>query len=225
MRPCDLFLQERGVPLGEHGFSADPGWVERTPNSKIVFYHYSRLEVLDRIFAPGSGLRARLPVADGAATPRFEGYYLVEGFLEPRPLWLSHSPYFGDLGLEMMRDYMGDVVLLIEVPEDFPGLYVADAAHNFECKHLARRQQPALNLGYDCSTGHEVCTAEINSYIVLAEYRGGHVAPNVKALRRGEGIAIPREHISVVASSQAIGWSSHAHVRSPGSAEGPPHGP
>jgi hypothetical protein len=199
MRPCDLFLQQRGVLLGDHGFQADPGRVERTPDARIVFYHYSQAEALDRIFAPGGGLRARLPVADGSTTPRFAGYHLVEGLLEPLPRWLTASPYFGDLGLAMMRAYVGDVLLRIEVPDDFPDLYVADAAHNFECKHLDRRGRAALQLGYDCSTGHEVCTAEVNSYIPLTEYNGGHVAPNVKVLRRGEGIAIPREHISVAA--------------------------
>src|SRR5690242_14031817 len=139
MRPCDIFLQERHVLLGDHGFDADPGRVERTPDSKLVFYHYSRTEGLDGICAPGGGLRARLPVADGAATPRFADHYLVEGLLEPLPLWLTRSPYFGDLGLEMMRHYVGNLLMRIAVPEDFPGLYVADAAHNLEFKHLARR--------------------------------------------------------------------------------------
>jgi hypothetical protein len=197
LRPCDVFLQQQGLLLGEHGFVPDPGRVEHTQDFKLVFYHYSRSEALSSIFAPGSGLLAQLPVVSDKPGPHFEGYFLIEGLLEPLPLWLTESPYFGNLGLEMIRTYVGNVLLRIELPEDFPNLYVADAAHNFECKHILRRGKPALNLNYDCNTGREVCTAEVNSYIPLTQYRGGHVAPNVKALRQGEGIVIPQEFISI----------------------------
>ena len=88
------------------------------------------------------GLRARLPVLATDLTPEFESCHLVEGLLEPDPIWLSGS-YFGDLPLEMVRDVVGDYLLRVEVPSDFPGLYVVDHAHGFECKHVTRRGRPA----------------------------------------------------------------------------------
>jgi hypothetical protein len=133
--------------------------------------------------------------------PEFVGSYLVEALLEPLPKWATESPYFGDFGLEMLRAYVGDVLLRIKVPQDSPGLYVADIAHNFECKHLQKRGGAALDLGYDCRTGHEVCKAEIHSYVPLLDYCGGHVMPNVKVVRQGEGVAIPSEFISLSTST------------------------
>jgi len=191
-----MFLRNRGELLGKHGYEADPGQVEVT-SSGIVFYHYSRREKLDQIFAENSGLWARLPVACPAPPPEFVGCHLVEGFLEPIPDWLVHSPYFGDLGIEMTKKYVGDILLRIEVPRDFPGLYVSDYAHTLECKHVSLRGQPALGLGYDCKTGHEAGQAGVHSYIPVIDYRGGHVAPVMKVVREEEGIAIPREYISI----------------------------
>lgn len=196
-RPCEPFLQERGHLLGDHGFLADPSRVEYSAEGNIVFYHYTHRQHLDAILAPGRGLHARLPVVHCDVAPEFVGCYLVEGLLEPVPTWLRQSPYFGDLGLEMMRAYVGDTLLCIEVPATFPGLYVADAAHNFDCKHQDRRGRSALGLGYDCRTGEEVCRAEIYSYVPLPQYQGGHVAPNVKVVRQGEGIAVPSVCISL----------------------------
>lgn len=196
-RPCDLFLQERGHLLGDHGFIADPGRAEYTAEGNIVFYHYTYRRHLDAILAPGSGLWARLPVVHCDVAPEFVDCHLVEGLLEPLPTWLWQSPYFGDLGLEMMHTYVGDTLLRIEVPASLPGLYVADAAHNFECKHQERRGHSTLGLSYNCQTGEEVCRAEIYSYMPLQQYQGGHVAPNVKVVRQGEGIAIPQRWISL----------------------------
>ena len=196
MRPCEIFLKNRGVLLGEHGYEADPGQVEYA-SSGFVFYHYSRRERLDQIFAEDSGLWARLPVACPAPPPEFVGCHLVEGFLEPLPKWVVHSPYFGDLGIEMTKKYIGDVLLRIEVPRDFPGLYVADYAHVLECKHVSRRGRPALDLGYDCGTGHETTQAYVHSFIPAADYKEGHVAPVMQVVREGEGIAIPGEYVSI----------------------------
>ena len=66
-----------------------------------------------------------------------------------------------------------------------------------DCKYQNERGQPALNLGYDCRTGHEVTLAEANSYIPIDEYQGGHVLPNVKATRLGEGMVVPRECVAI----------------------------
>ena len=96
MRPCEVFLRERGVLLGNHGFTPDPGRLETT-DSTIVFYHYTRPEKVETV---------------------------------------------------------------------------------------------VLDLGYDTTTGHEVGRSGTNSYVPAAEYRGGHLAPEVKATRRGQGIVV-----------------------------------
>ncbi len=198
-RPCDLYLENRGILLGENGYTPDPGQVERTPDGGgIVFYHYTRPERLDQILADGSGLWARLLVVGSKRlVPELTGCHTVQGLLEPLPRWFHQCPYFSDLGGEMVNDYVGGLLLRITVPSDFPGLYVADCAHGFECKHLARRGHTVLGLGYDCRTGHEVSQALVNSYVPIQEYRGGHITPIVEMTRRGEGIVIPRDYISI----------------------------
>jgi hypothetical protein len=110
---------------------------------------------------------------------------------------MTHCPYFGDFALVMLRRYVGDTLLRIQVPADFPGLYVADMAHNFECKYQDERGVAPLGLGYDCRTYKQVMRVELNSYVAMKEYVGGHVLPNVKATRKGEGIVIPSDYISV----------------------------
>ena len=110
---------------------------------------------------------------------------------------MTDSPYFGDLGYEMLKKYVGDLLLRVEAPRDFPGLYVADYGHMLERKHLTRRGRLVLDLGYDTATGHEVVRSGTNSYVPAVEYRGGHLAPVVKATRRGQGIVVPAEYIEV----------------------------
>lgn len=190
-------LNERGILLGTLGFTADPGSVERQRTGSVVLYHYTRPEKVDQILSKEGGLWARLPVVNDDSQPEFNNHHLVEAFLEPLPKWITDSPYFGDLGLEMMQAYIGTVLLRIELPEGYPGLYVADYAHMLEVKHITRRGQPVLNLGYDSRTGHHACRADVNSYIPLPAYRGGHLAPNAKIVRLGEGIAVPSEYITV----------------------------
>ncbi len=182
--------------LGDHGFTPDPGRLE-TAGSTIVFYHYTRPEKVDQVLEAGSGLWARLAVLSGHQD--LAGLHLAEGLLEPLPMWMTDSPYFGDLGLEMLKKYVGDLLLRVEVPCDFPGLYVADFGHMLEWKHLSRRGSLVLDLGYDTATGHEVVRAETNSYVPAAGYRGGHLAPEVKATRTGQGIVVPAEYIEVCA--------------------------
>jgi hypothetical protein len=122
---------------------------------------------------------------------------MVEGLLSPLPQWLTASPYFGDLGIEMFRLYIGSVLLRIEVPLTFQDLYIADYAHILECKHFKHRGIAPLNLGYDCRTGHEVTRAYVHSYIRALDYVGGHVAPVVQAVRKDTGIAIPCKYIHI----------------------------
>ena len=145
MRPCEVFLRERGVLLGDHGFTPDPGRLETT-DSTIVFYHYTRAEKVETVLEAGSGLWARLRVL--SEHPDLAGLHLAEGLLEPLPKWMTDSPYFGDLGYEMLKKYVGDLLLRVEVPRDFPGLYVADYGHmlELEASHQARPSGPRSRL-------------------------------------------------------------------------------
>ncbi len=195
-RPCERFLHQRGALLGAVGYAPDPAPVERTAAGGLVFYHYTRPERLAHIEA-GGGLYARLRVVAAEHIPELADRYLVEGLLQPAPAWLEHSQYFGDFGLRMLRRHVGDYLLRITLPPDFPGVYVAEMAHNFDCKYADEYGRSALNLGYDCRTGAEVTVAEANSYVPLSAYQGGHVLPNVKATRLGEGVVIPWELIEV----------------------------
>ena len=145
MRPAERFLWLSCQLLARPGYVPDPGRVERTGSGCIVLCHYTHPKQLDAIRATG-GLRARLPVLGTALPPTLEGNYLIETLLDPFPLWLSCSPYFGDLALEMMRENVGDLLLRLELPPDFPGLYVADYGHVLERKHEARYGSPVLGL-------------------------------------------------------------------------------
>jgi hypothetical protein len=197
-RLCDVFLRQRGALLGAHGFTPDPTPAEHSAAGGVVFYHYTRPEHLDVIMATG-GLYARLPVVNAEHIPELAGCYQVEGLLEPWPAWMADSQYFGDLCGRMMQKYVGDLLLRITLPPGFPGVYVAEMAHGLEAKYVTETGHPALNVGYDCRTGQEVCRAGANSYVAVENYRGGHVMPGVKATRRGEGLVIPAACLAVSA--------------------------
>ncbi len=211
MRPCEVFLNKRGELLADHGYLPDPSRV-RLVDGAIRFYHYARRDRVEKILAADGGLWARLRVVSDWED--HAGLYLVEGLLDPLPLWMTDSPYFGNFGLFMLRQYVGDLLLEITVPCDFPGLYVVDDAHWAECKHILRRGRPVLNLGYDTTNGKEGCLADVNSYIPAANYQGGHVMPRMKATRRGPGIAIPPEYIKVCAQ-QPLQEGSTFHLPIP----------
>jgi len=196
VRPCDIFLKERGRFLSELGYESDLGRVEYG-GEHIILYHYTRSDRIDKVFASGSGLRARLPVLTSELTPEFERCFYVEGLLEPFPQWFKDGPHFGNLPLEMVKKVVGRKLLRIKIPRDFPGIYVWDHAHGFECQHVYRRGKLALGLGYDCRTGHEINRAITHSYIPIKEYDGGHLAPGVRVVRGEEGIAIPNNHLSI----------------------------
>lgn len=205
VRLGERFLRNKGVYLGDNGYSPDAGAIHRPNEKTIRFYHYTREERLESIFNKDSGLYARLKVdVCPAPAEEFIGCFMVEGFLEPLPKWLTHSPYFGDLGIEMVKKYIGNVLLEINAPIGFKDFfYVADYAHNLEAKHFSLRGSAPLNLGYDCSTGKEVTQAYVNSYIPVQEYRNRHIAPVMQAVRKGEGIVIPADYIRI-ASQQPL---------------------
>ena len=196
MRKGEVFLKEQGQLLGSHGYTPDGGQLERTADG-IVFYHYTRQERLEKIFSSDGGLNARLSVVCPSFPSAFEGCYEIQGFLELLPAWLTESQYFGDLGYEMVKQYVGHLPLRIEVPTDFPGLYIADYAHILECKHFSRRGRTVLGLGYHCTTGHEAGKAYLHSYIPATDYEGGHVAPVMHVVRKGQGLVIPSQYIRV----------------------------
>ncbi len=195
-RLAEQFLHGRGERLVDAGFEPDPGQVESGP-SGFVFYHFTREENLDDILAEGSGLNARLPVPCSEPPDELVGHYSVGGLLEPSPKWLDRSPYFRELGRQMLREYVGGVLLRVCVPADFVGLYVADFAHTLECKYHDRKGRLAMGLGYDLRTGREVTQAYVNSWIPLGEYVGGHVAPIVEATREGPGLVVPSRFIEI----------------------------
>lgn len=196
-RLADEFLTNRGITLGEKGFQSDMRRVESLPNGNIVFYHYTREDRLEKILNNGTGLCSYRPVACPELPKKFEGCYLVEGFLEPLPSWLTENAYFGNLGFELTRKYIGNLLLRIEIPLDFPEVYIADYAHVLECKHFNEKGNSPLGMGYQCETGHEVTQAHVNSYIQVRDYKGGHIAPIVQVLRRGSGMTIPSRYISI----------------------------
>ncbi|MDQ6669284.1 MAG: hypothetical protein M3069_00700 [Chloroflexota bacterium] len=202
----ELFLSTWHERLGWHGYSADPGRIERVPGG-IVVYHYTRPEHLAAI--AHSGLVARRPVVNGERSVDLRGRYQIDALLEPLPRWLAESPSFGDLGLQMLRVMVGDLLVRIELPVGFPGLYVADFAHPLECLHHERRGRAPLGLGYDCGTGHDSMLAYLHSYVPLPEYDGGHLAPVVHVLRSGPGVVIPGPAIHVADQQplRAGNWS------------------
>ncbi|GIO95934.1 hypothetical protein J14TS5_10200 [Paenibacillus lautus] len=97
----------------------------------------------------------------------------------------------------MVKKYIGNVLLRIEVPYNCKGFFIADYAHVLEEKHLNERGAAPLNLGYDCSTGREITQAYVNSYVSANQYRNTHIAPVMQAIRKGQDIVIPVEYITI----------------------------
>lgn len=195
-RKGEVFLRNRGLYLGDHGFEPDPGRVGYA-DEEVVFYHYTRQEHLDSIFAAGGGLRARVAMVPTDLTPEFVGIYCVNGFLEPVPRWLANCPHFGDFCLELFKRVAGDLLIEVRVPANWPGLYVVDNAHWIEGYHIKQRGDARLKLGYVTATGRESARATTHSTVPLRDYHGGHVCPNIQATRRGEGIAIPSVYLRI----------------------------
>ena len=191
----DVLLSDPGQRLAQFGFEADPGRVEKTDRTLVV-YHYTHRDRLQVITGIDGGLSARLPVGD-PCPPEIGGHFKVEGFLEPLPRWLKESPYSGDLGWDLFRSDVGDVLLRVELPADFGGVYVADYAHVLERKHATHRGRTVLGLGYDCSNGRDCTRAFAYSYIPIQGYDGGHVAPVVQMVREGPGLTIPSRFVSL----------------------------
>ncbi|MFE4201679.1 hypothetical protein [Aneurinibacillus aneurinilyticus] len=171
--------------------------IETLPNGNIVFYHFTRADRLEKILSNKNGLCSYRPVACPNPPEEFKGCYLVEGFLEPLPKWLTENFYFGNLGIELVQEYIGNMLLRIEIPLDFPKVYIADYAHILECRCFDEKGNSPLGLGYQCQTGNEVTQAYVNSYIPIKDYRGGHIAPVVQVLGKDNRIIIPNKYISI----------------------------
>lgn len=190
------FLDNRYKTLDELGYKTDvePMMIE---SGQYTFFHYTHEKYVEEILTENSGLYARRPVACPDPPAEFRDAFLVEGFLQPLPCWLSRNEYFGSLGLELVMKYIGDLLLEITVPIHFPGLYIADYAHIMECKLGSNPTARGLGLGYDCTNGKECTQSFVNSYLPISHYNGQHIAPVVQVIRKGKGLVIPREYIRV----------------------------
>ena len=170
----------------------------RRTNGGLTFWHYTRRNRLSLILGTAGGLRARKRAFFSTElTPDFEGLYTVEGFLDPKPQWLDDSPYFGGEGGRGWRGWIGDVLLRVDLPPGFRGVWVADYGHPLEAKAVQQEDRAPLGLGYDCRTGHEANHAYAHSLTPIEAYAGGHLAPVVTVMRPGPGIAVPRPCLSV----------------------------
>ena len=197
MELFDNFLVNTELTLAQFGFQPDPGVLEVTPSTK-VFYHYTHQDRLNSIFQENSGILARKKIH---VRPEFEGYCVVESFLQPTPLWLTQSPHFGSLGLELKKQAIGDIMLRAEVPHDYPDIrfYMSDFGFLMEWHHFNRKGSFPLGLCLNHEyLKKEMVRAYINSFIPLESYNGGHVAPVLNILRKGEGIAIPNRFLSAI---------------------------
>ncbi|ADK15308.1 hypothetical protein [Clostridium ljungdahlii] len=190
------FLCKRELYLKDKGYKILPNQIKFHKNN-IVFYHYTHSKFLHMIFSKNSGLYARRQVSCPNIPEEFNDCYLIEGFLDPLPKWLTEDYYFGNLGFEMVRRYIGNVLLRVELPMNFSGLYIADYAHILDCKHTNLRGTSPLDLGYDISNGHEATQAYVNSYIPVKKYEGKHMAPVIQIIRKEKGIAVPNKYLSV----------------------------
>lgn len=196
MRLGEEFLRDKGLYLGDKGFKIIPHKVEFSEKS-FIFYHYTYKNFLENIFAKDNGLYARRPVSCPNIPDEFCGCYMVEGFLEPLPKWLTDDFYFRNLGMELTKHFIGNVLLKIELPKDFDGLYVGDYAHVLECKYNKYRGTSPLGLGYDMSNSREASQAYVNSYVPAISYKCKHIAPVVQVICKGKGIAVPNEYLSI----------------------------
>ena len=193
MKLGEHFLKDRGRCLRDFDFMPDSGQVELGDDT-IVFYHYSQLKKKHDIFSPSSGLYAGRSVECPNDFHEYDDTYIVEGFLEPIPKWLTDSPYLGDIGINIVKRHLGHLLLKVEVPRDFPGVYVVDYAHMLDWQIGRRRPEP-LGLGY--AEEEECKKAYVHSYIPMLEYQKGHVAPIVHVLRKGKGIVIPNKYLEI----------------------------
>jgi hypothetical protein len=197
MRKCEPFIQQKGLYLGELSYKTDKTEVQYTDEGNLVFYHYTYKEHLNKIFKEDGGLYTYRSVACPKVPTYLQNHFLTEGFLSPIPNWFTNNEYYKNLGKELVQQFIGNIVLKIEVPKGFSSIYIADYAHVLECKSLNRNQCSSLKLGYDCSSGREVTQAYVNSYIPADVYKGGHIAPIVQITRENPGIVIPSKYISL----------------------------
>lgn len=189
------FLEQEGLRLGNY-VEVEEGAPELA-GGMLTLYHYTHAGRLDSIFSPGGGLHAQRPVACPQVPVLYQDRYLVEGFLQPLPNWLTNCPYYGNLGYKLMRQYIGDVLLEVVLPVDEFLIAVADYAHILFCKQKETGESAGLPLEYDCRNGRESTQAYVNSYIPVKEFVGGHICPVVQVMRKGEGLAIPNRCIRI----------------------------
>lgn len=54
-----------------------------------------------------------------------------------------------------------------------------------------------MRLEYHVETGKEITQWYIHSYVDINEYNCQHISPVVQVTRKGEGIVIPSEYVSI----------------------------
>ncbi len=189
----DSFLTTRGLLLRDAGLADDASRPERADGG-YVFYHYTHADRVDVVLR--EGLRAGRAVNCSSPPPDVAGAYVTTGFLAAAPDWLEECPYFGDLGRRLVRQYVGDTLLRVVAPAS-SRCYVADYAHKLELRHYQETGRLVLGRGYDLSSRDDIRQAYTNSYIPIAEYDGGHVAPAVELLIDAPGIAVSPEWIEI----------------------------
>ena len=191
-------MRNRGISLNALFDSTDQAKLNMSADGFFTFYHYTHASHLCNILA--EGLWARREVACPQPPTHLSGTFLIEGFIDPFPDWLTQSKYYDDLGALLTIQYIGEVLLEISVPVHAFQIYIADYAHILECKRLQENKGTGVGFGYDCRDGKECTQAYVDSYVELNDYRNQHHAPIVQVVRRGEGIVIPHHYIKVSAS-------------------------
>ncbi|MCJ8010788.1 hypothetical protein MUG84_03395 [Paenibacillus sp. KQZ6P-2] len=196
MKLGQYFLDHRYKTFRDFSLETDSDQVICNEGN-FTFFHYTHLGKLSMILKEEGGLWARRRVACPYPPEEFIESYLVEGFLSPLPMWLKTSTYYNDLGYELTKKFIGNLLLEVTIPIDKFNIYISDYSHILECKTLEYSSKKGIPLGYDCSNGRECTQAYVNSYIPIQDYSGQHHAPIVQVLRKGEGIAIPKKYIMI----------------------------
>jgi hypothetical protein len=201
----DIFLAQRGQFLSDAGFVSDGALPERVDGGGLVFYHYTRPESVAAVLS--EGLRASRMLRCPHPPDDLAGRYLVEGFLVPFPSWLTGCLTFGDLGLRLTREYIGDTLLRVAIA-DASQCYVADYAHKMEIRHYQETGDRVLKRAYDLSGPGDIRQAYVNSFVPIREYDGGHVAPVVQVLHDTEGVAVPASALEVCVDQPIQKWQN-----------------
>jgi len=193
LRLGQTFLDNRKKSLKELNYITDQAKVNINSDKYFTFYHYTHEDKINAIMA--EGLWAYREVACPTPPEELKGCYLVEGFVEPLPSWLTTSVYLNNLGIELTNKHIGCILLEVSVSISQFKIYIADYSHILDCKMVEENKGPGIGFGYDCSNGRECTQAYVHSYLEINEYVNQHHAPLVQVVRQGSGLLIPNKFI------------------------------